>query len=215
MNSSTTVSSSTIVLFERLWRGSGLQFVLFFVIAYAISGGDRSPSLVATFLFGYAILNLLWFAAAIRSTLSEAGQGGWGGAVTASSAAFASIYWVILAIGATVAYASAGSGNESFMSGLNDLVWAGIVISSFPRAMLIMAGSFGLWRAGIISNALFAVGVAAVILVLMGGTTWMSEGFWAPDGVYSRLISPIIGIVWISVASRFLLTQRPSTQEGW
>ena len=30
------------------------------------------------------------------------------------------------------------------------------------RAMLIMAGTFGLWRAGLISNARFAAGVAAL-----------------------------------------------------
>lgn len=35
-------------------------------------------------------------------------------------------------------------------------------------------------------------GVAAVVLVLLGGTTWMSGGFWAPDGAYSRLLSPLI-----------------------
>jgi hypothetical protein len=29
-----------------------------------------------------------------------------------------------------------------------------IVLSSFPRAMLIMAGTFGFWRAWLISNAL-------------------------------------------------------------
>ena len=215
MNSSTTVSSSTIVLFERLWRGSGLQFVLFFAIAYAISGGGSTRILIATPIFGYAILNLLWFAAAIRSTLHEAGQGGWGAAVTASSAAFAGIYWVILAVGAPLGYSITGTGNDTFTSGLNDLVWAGIVITSFPRAMLIMAGTFGLWRAGIISTTLFAAGVMAVILVLLGGTTWMSDGFWAPDGDYSRLISPIIGIVWIFVVSRIILTRGPSTREGW
>jgi hypothetical protein len=37
--------------------------------------------------------------------------------------------------------------------------------------MLIMAGSFGLWRAGIISRGFFSAGVAAVVLVLLGGTT--------------------------------------------
>jgi hypothetical protein len=215
MNSSTTVSSSTIVLFERLWRGSGLQFVLFFVIAYTVSGGDRTRILIATPIFGYAVLNLLWFAAAIRSTLHEAGQGGWGAAATASSAAFGGIYWVVLAISAALAYSSADSGNNTVASGLNDLVWAGIVITSFPRAMLIMAGTLGLWRAGIISNGLFAAGVAAIILVLLGGTTWMSSGIWAPDGAYSRLISPIIGIVWIFVVSRIILTRGPSTREGW
>jgi hypothetical protein len=32
--------------------------------------------------------------------------------------------------------------------------------------MLIMSSAFGLWRAGLISNALFAAGVATVVLVL-------------------------------------------------
>jgi hypothetical protein len=41
-------------------------------------------------------------------------------------------------------------------SGLNDFVWAGFVLTSFPRAMLIMSAAFGLWRARLISNALFA-----------------------------------------------------------
>lgn len=89
------------------------------------------------------------------------------------------------------------------------------MLSSFPRAMLIMSGTFGLWRAGRISNALFAAGVAAVVLVLLGGTTWMSGGFWAPDGIYSRVISPVIGLVWVLAVSRILLTRRPDARVGW
>ena len=81
--------------------------------------------------------------------------------------------------------------------------------------MLIMAGSFGLWRAGLISNSLFAAGVAALVLVLLGGTTWMSDGFWAPDGVYSRFVSPVIDLVWVLVVSRVLLTRSPATRAGW
>jgi hypothetical protein len=50
-----------------------------------------------------------------------------------------------------------------------------------------MSGSFGLRRAGIISNAAFAAGVAAVVLVLLGGTTWARSGFWAPDGGYAKI----------------------------
>jgi hypothetical protein len=90
-----------------------------------------------------------------------------------------------------------------------------VVLSSFPRAMLIMAGTFGLWRAGLISNALFAAGVAAVVLVLLGGTTWVRGGFWAPDGDYSRFVSPILGLVWVVVVSRVLLTRSPATRAGW
>ena len=81
-------------------------------------------------------------------------------------------------------------------------------MSSFPRAMFIMAGSFGLCRKGTLSNAFFGACVAAVVLVLLGGT-WTSGGFWAPGGIYSRLISPLIGLVWMVVISGVLL-KRPA-----
>ena len=102
-----------------------------------------------------------------------------------------------------------------FTSGLNDLAWALLVLTSFPRAMLIMAWTFGLWRAGQISNSVFGAGVAALVLVLLGGTTWISGGFWAPDGAYSRLVSPLIGLAWVVVVSRVLLTRSPATRAAW
>src|SRR5262249_9681777 len=159
--------------------------------------------------------NLMWFAAALRTTLADAGQDGWGTAATASSAAFGGLYFLLISMAAALAYSIAGYGNHTLTSGLNDFVWALVVLSSFPRAMLVMAAAFGLWRAGLISNALFATGVAALILVLLGGTTWLSGGFWAPDGVYSRLVSPVIGLVWILVVSRVLLKQKSATRIAW
>jgi hypothetical protein len=161
------------------------------------------------------ILNLMWFAAALRSTLADASQDGWGAAAIASSAAFGALFFLQVTVGAVVAYSIAGSRNNSLTSGLSDLAWGCVVLSSFPRAMLIMAGTFGLWRAGLISNALFAAGVAALVLVLLGGTTWMSDGFWAPAGAYSRFVSPIIGLVWVVVVSRVLLTRSPAARAGW
>jgi hypothetical protein len=122
---------------------------------------------------------------------------------------------MLIAVVAALAYSIAGSGNHMLTSALNDFVWAGFVLTSFPRAMLIMAAAFGLWRARLISNALFAAGVAAVVLVLLGGTTWLSGGFWAPDGAYSRFVSPLIGVVWVVVVSRVLLTGSPATRAGW
>jgi hypothetical protein len=207
---------------DRLWRSAGIQFVIFFLIAYFIYGdqpkvgsspdtlisfydGNRMRILIATFISGMAVLNLLWFAAAIRSALRDARQDGWGAAVTASSAVLGGVLFVLMTMGAALAYKIAGSGNHSFTSGLNDVAWTCFVMTSFPRAMLIMAGTFGLWRAGIISNALFGAGVGAIVLVLLGGTTWATDGIWAPDGAYSRFISPIIGIAWIVVISGVLL----------
>jgi hypothetical protein len=229
--SSTSVSTNP-AFWERLWRSAGIQSLGCFIIAYVIYGsqpqvgaspdaltafysGDRVRILIAAVFFGLAVLNLLWFAAAIRTTLADAGQGGWGAAATASSSALGGIFLLLIALGAGLAYSIAGSGNNTFTSGLNDFAWALVVLSSFPRAMLIMSAAFWLWRAGLISNGLFAVGVAAVVLVLLGGTTWLSGGFWAADGFYSRFVSPIIGVVWGLVVSGVLLTQRPATRAAW
>ena len=230
--SSSTSAYTTPAFWERLWRTSGIQFVVLLIIASVIYGsqpqvgasadalvafyhGDRARILIAVFFFGLNLLNLLWFTTAVRTTLADAGQDGWGAAATAASAAFGALFLLQITLPAALASSIAGSGNTMLTSGLNDLSWALVVLTSFPRAMLIMAWTFGLWRAGQISNALFAAGVAALVLVLLGGTTWMSDGFWAPDGAYSRLVSPIIGLVWVLVVSRVLLTRSPATRAAW
>jgi hypothetical protein len=155
------------------------------------------------------VLNLMWFAAAIRTTLIDAGQDGWGAGATASSAALGAFLLLLVSGHTALTHSIAGLGNQPLVSALNDVVWAGVVMTSFPRAMLIMAGTFGLWRGGLISNRQFAAGVAAVVLVLAGGSTWMSEGFWAPSGAYTRFISPAIAFVWIAAVSRVLLNRAP------
>ncbi len=238
MSTSTTATNSSAsanfggAFWERLWRTAGIQSAGLFIIASIIYGsqphvgasadalvvfydGDRTRILTAAVFGGLAVLNLMWFAAAVRTTLADAGQDGWGAAATTASAAIGGLFFLLVTIAAALAYSIAGSGNPAFTSGLNDFAWAGFVLTSFPRAMLIMAGTFGFWRAGLISNTLFAAGVAAVVLVLLGGTTWASDGFWASDGVYSRLVSPIIGLVWVIVASRGLLARSPATRVGW
>jgi len=238
MSASTTAKTSstsaytTLAFWERLWHTAGIQSAGLFIIGYAIYGyqphigastdalaafydGDRTHILIAAVFFGLSILNLLWFAAALRTTLADAGQDGWGAAATASSTAVGVLFLLLITVDAALACSIGGSGNNTLRSGLNDFVWAGFVVTSFPRAMLIMAAAFGLWRARLISNALFAAGVAAVVLVLLGGTMWLSGGFWAPDGAYSRFVSPIIGIVWVLVVSRVLLTRSPATRAAW
>jgi hypothetical protein len=236
MTASSSAKSSSVyttpAFWERLWRTAGIQSVLCFVVAYIIYGhqpqvgasadtlvafydGERTRILIAAVFSGLGVLNLMWFAAALRTTLAEAGQDGWGAAATASSATLGGIFLLLITSVAALAYSIAGSGNTTLTSGLNDFVWALVVLTSFPRAMLVMSGVFGLWRARLISNTLFAVGVAAVVLGLLGGTTWLSGGFWAPDGAYSRFIWPIIGVAWVVVVSGVLLTRSPATRSGW
>jgi succinate dehydrogenase/fumarate reductase cytochrome b subunit len=238
MSASTTATKShtniynTSAFWERLWRLSGVNFAVFFVIAYVIYPhqpqvgasadalaafyqGDRTRILIAVVISGMAVLNLMWFAAALRTALADAGQDGWGAAATAASAMLGGLFLVLIAVGAALAYSIAGTGNHALASGLNDFAWSCVVLTSFPRAMLIMASTLGLWRAGLIPNALFATGVAAIVLVLLGGTTWVSGGIWAPDGVYSRFVSPFIGLAWVLVVSRILLTHSSPTRTVW
>jgi hypothetical protein len=229
---SSTGAYSSPAFWERLWRTAGLQFAGLLIVACFIYGsqpqvgapadaltafydGGRTRILIAVVISGLALLNLLWFAAALRAALSDDGQSGWGAAATASSAAFGALFLLSLTVAASLAFSIAGSGNAALTSGLNDLTWALVVLSSFPRAMLVMSAAFGLWRAGRITNALFAAGVAAVVLVLLGGTTWMRGGLWAPDGAYSRFVSPVICLAWLVVVSRVLLTRSPPTRTGW
>jgi hypothetical protein len=221
-------SPKSAVTFDRVWRGSGIAFVVTFVVAHLIYGsqpeigssadtlvsfydGDRTRILIGSALLALALLNLLWFAAALASTLRDAGQGIWGAAATASSAALAAIIYVRIAVGAALAYSIAGSGNDALTSGLNDLARVCFVVAPFPAAMLIMAGTFGLWQARTISSGAFVAGVAAVVLVLLGGTTWASDGVWSPDGAYSRIVAPIVALVWIAIVSGFLYARTPAT----
>ena len=223
---------STPAFWGRFWRLSGLQFVVLFVIAHLIYGyqpgvgasadalaefydGHRTRILLATVIAGLNLLNLLWFTAALGTTLAGEGQDGWGAAATAASAAFGALFLLHIVMCAALAYSLAGYRDNTLTAGLNDLAWALDVMTAFPRAMLIMAGVFGLWRAGLISNALFTAGVAAVVLAILGGTTWLSGGLWAPDGAYSRFVSPALLLLWVVVVSRVLLTRNPGTRAEW
>jgi hypothetical protein len=175
-----TKVSNTPQFWGRLWRTAGVQSIGLFIVAYFVYGNqphigasvdalvafyqaDRMRILIATVLGGFAVLNLMWFAAALRTTLADAGQDGWGAAATASSAALGGLLMLLITVSAALSYSIAGSGNTSLLGGLNDFAWAGVVLSSFPRAMLIMSAAFGLWRARLISNGLFSLGVAAVV----------------------------------------------------
>jgi hypothetical protein len=89
---------------ERNWRGNGVVAAVLFFVSYAIYGtqpkvgapadklvsfwdGDRTRVLIASVIFGFAVLCLMWFAAALASALRDAGTGGWGTAATAAGAA--------------------------------------------------------------------------------------------------------------------------------
>ena len=137
---STSGSTYTSPAFwERLWRTAGIQSLACFIVAYIIYGsqpqvgapadalvafytGERTHILIAAVFYGLAVLNLMWFAAALKATLTDAGQDGWGAAATAASAAVGALFLLLVAVLAGLAYSIADSGNNALTSGLNDLV---------------------------------------------------------------------------------------------
>ena len=227
----TTSKYASGEFFEFLWRTAGIQYVGFFIITSLIyssqPGIGASPGALTEFygshgtwvlvgagLGAFNLLNLLWFATALRTALEETGQGGWGAAATAASSMFGALTIVTLALGGILTFSIASSGNQSLISGMNDLSWGLAVLISFPRAMLIMSGVFGFWRAGLISNALFTLGVGAVVLGVLGGFTGLS-GILAPDGIYTRFVSPALLLIWALVVSRVLLSRSAAKGAGW
>ena len=206
---------------ERQWRGAGIAFFVLAIIAGVIYGsqpklgasagelvsfyeGDRTRILIATVIFCFAFLELLWFGAALSSALRDAGKDGWATAATAAAAAFGGLLFVRMALRAALAFSIAGSGAPQVTSALSDLGWVLSVVLAFPAAMFVMSGAFGLWRAGLISSRFFSLGALGVGLALLGGTTWASDGFWAPDGAYAN-ISALVVFAWIAVISGVLV----------
>ena len=214
----------------KVWRSAGIQSIAFFVIGYIIFGeqpgvraspaelvsfyhGDRTRILIASVFFGFGVLNLMWFGAALASALRDAGMGGWAGAATAATAAFGAIVLVNITICSAVAYSIIGTGGLALTSALNDFSWSLAVLTSFPAAMVLMAGTFGLWRAEIISTRTYWMIFPGWVLVVAGATTWASSGFWAPDGAYLQFVTPIIFAVMVTFFSG-LLTKRVTPSEA-
>jgi hypothetical protein len=239
MTSITTTASATAksspkfgrAFFENLWRSSGIQGVAFLVVGAILAGvgpsiaaspdsiaafytANSTRLLIATPILALGVLNLVWFMQSIRVALAEVGLDGWGAAATAASAMMGATLFLLIAVQGVLAYAIAGTGANALTSGLNALLAAGFVLSSFPRAMFVMAPSFGFWRAGYISNVQFVVAVGLVILGVLGGTTWIAGTIWAPDAAFSRIVLPVLEVVWVVWISR-VVSRVPSTSTGF
>jgi hypothetical protein len=44
-----------------------------------------------------------------------------------------------------------------------------------------------------------------MVLVLLGTTAWAGDGFWAPDGAYSRFVPGPVMVIWLAAVSVFLV----------
>ncbi|MGH2922149.1 MAG: hypothetical protein ACRDKU_08805, partial [Gaiellaceae bacterium] len=215
----------TSVNWERWARATGIGFVVLFVVAYVTYGdqpgvgssaeevvafydGDRGRILTAGFILGVAALFLLWFAGAVANALREAGEGRLAATTLGTATALVGVVLVLDGIGVALAHSIAATGDAGVVQALNDVSWAFNVIASFPAAGFIAAATIGLWRTGLVADWFGWIGLAAAAVVLIGGTTWARDGFWAPDGGYTT-ITVIVAVAWVLVASVLLYMQSP------
>jgi hypothetical protein len=55
------------------------------------------------------VLNLMWFAAAMRTHLADVGQGGWGAAATAAGSAVEALFFLLITVAGNPPARAAGT----------------------------------------------------------------------------------------------------------
>jgi hypothetical protein len=216
---------------ERWSRGSGVLFVVVVLIAFFTFGdqpkvgdsgseivsfydGDRGRILTSLVIFALSFVILAWFVGAIANALGVAGEGRLAATAIILTAVFIGIQFMtaMLVGGLATSIAGASADNEDLLRALNTLSWSADALSAFPLAGAIMAASAGLYRARLLPSWHIWLGVVAAILIVLRGTNWASDGFWAPSGDYT-FISIIAGLGWTLVTSA-LLFRAPITEEA-
>src|SRR5439155_13467857 len=184
---------------ERYGRATGIVFVVLFIVSFVIYGsapkvgastaditsfyvGDRGKVLTAMVLFGLAIVFLLWFVAAIASALRDAGKAGWGSATIATKTTLNTIFLVLIALNAALAYSIAGYGDQGVITALSDMCWIVGVTVSYPAALPIGAPSLRLSGTTLVPNWSSQVVIVAALLIQLGGTQWAPNAAEAQEG---------------------------------
>jgi hypothetical protein len=212
---------------DRIAAAMGIVFAALFIAAFIVLGdspklGD-SPEEIASFyvddrgrvvtagiLFGLATIAALWFVAALATTLRNEGEVRLGATVIASGATMVGVSLMILGVNAAQVFGVAATDPDA-ASTLNSLAWACQVIVSWPVAALALATAVGAWRTAIFPPWLAYASIAGAVVLALGGTTWATDGFWAPDGAFS-FITVIVFLLWAIVTS-WVFMQRVTAAE--
>jgi hypothetical protein len=213
---------------ERWSRGFGVLFVVVVLIAFFTFGdqpkvddsasditsfydGDRGRILVGLVLFALSFVILAWFVGAIANALRTAGEGRLAATVILLTAVFVGIQFMtgMLVGGLSHSIAGNSASSEDLLRALNTMAWSADALSSIPLAGAILAASAGL--ALLLPSWHIWLGLVAAILIVLRGTNWASDGFWAPSGDYA-LITIAAALLWTLVTS-VLLYRAPIAEE--
>lgn len=210
---------------DRMAAGAGIGTVVLFVIGSVVVGDrprvddptaelaayygdDRANLVAALILYGLGAVLFLWFAASLASTLYAYGQGRL--AATALGAGILVVGGLLLVLvtnGAAILLAS-DDGDEGALEALHHLEWASEVVVAWPIAALIAATAAAAERTVLLPRWYAGLSGVAAVVLLLSGTIWAEDGFWAPDGAYG-IVAFLLFLVWTVVTSVLLIRRTP------
>jgi hypothetical protein len=217
-------------MWDRIAPGFGVVFAVFFVVGFLLIGDspplddsaeeiaayyddERGKLLTVIVLFGLSIVAFLWFLGSVVHTLRvEAAESRLAATALGAGVVTASLFGGIVLMNAGLTFQIAEDGDPGVVAALYDLGWVASTVISFPLAALVFATGIGLWRGGLLPSWFGWASSVVAVAVLVSGTTWARDGFWAPDGVYNAYITPILFVVWAVVVSVLLLSRAARTE---
>lgn len=205
---------------ERWVPASGLAFValslaawLLFIGAPGVDGSaadtvafvrdERSRLLAAAGLSGLALVPYLSFLGLIVSRLRGAGEHELAVLALCGGLLAAMLFVLIVAIPAALAFNIASTAEPRVTKAIYDLVWPLQVLIAFPSAALVGAASFASLRARLFPSGVCWAGLAAAVVVLVGGATWSRTGYWSPSHGYGYA-ALFVFLSWVVVTSALL-----------
>jgi hypothetical protein len=213
---------------ERLAAGSGVLFVVLFIVGLFIPGKPPTMSAdnttwvhyilsnsreikVGSILLGLALITFVWFAGSLAARLRDAREPRLAAIAFGGAVATAAVFAIGIAVQAAVAYRIA-SERPTLVKSFVELMTVALTIIRFPVAITMGATAIAALRTGVFPQWYAPLNGLAALVVLVGAGALSQKGFYSPDGGYTT-ISLIVFLAWTLVTSGWLAF-RMGTEPG-
>ena len=218
-------------MWDRVAPGFGVVFAVLFLLGFLLIGDspklddsaeeivayyddERSKLLTVVVLFGLAIVAFLWFLGSVVHTLRVgADESRLAATALGAGAVTTALFGGIVLINAGLAFQIAEDGDAGVVAALYDLAWVTSTLISYPVAALVGSTGIGALRGRLVPAWFGWASAVAAVAILVSGTTFAGDGFWAPDGAYNAYVAPVIFVAWVVVLSVLLLRRALATAE--
>jgi hypothetical protein len=207
---------------DKLAAAGGIVGVVLFVVGAVVYGSpptvdddaatvaeffsdNRDAVLWTTFIQGLAVLAFLWFAAALVTTMRDAGESRLAAAAYGSFLLTFAVGGLAAVTRAALAYSVADEGPD-FVLPLYHLTVVFEVFTNLLFAGMLAAVGAATLRTGMFPRWWGWVSGLIALWSIIGATAWARDGFWSPTGEVV-FVNIVVFLGWMLVTS-ILLTRR-------